>query len=178
MLRKVLVVAALAAPALGYAPSSGVLGLRAQSEMSRRDVCTAFGSALGLGVAAVVAPQGAHAEKARSGLSSPFTGDYADPNHPGCARSVKIEGAPMKPDGTRSRNKVAIVKGQDNPKGGACNGEPDLVSWKLEGKVAETGDKILVDFTPKGGPKDLTGTWDKDGIVFPDGNKWAKKVPQ
>lgn len=44
---------------------------------------------------------------------------------------VQIEGAPMSVAGKRSRNKVAIVKGQDNPKGGACNGEPDLVRIAL-----------------------------------------------
>ncbi len=43
------------------------------------------------------------------------------------------------------------------------------VSWKLEGTVADSGDQIFVDFSPKGGPKALTGTWDKDGIKFPDG---------
>lgn len=33
----------------------------------------------------------------------------------------------------------------------------------------EAADQIFVDFSPKGGPKDLIGKWDKDGIVFPDG---------
>ncbi len=90
MLRWILVLAATAAPAFAFSSSGGVLSLRAQSGMSRRDVCTAFGSALGLGVAALAAPQEANAVKARSGLSSPFTGEYDDPNHPGCARSVKV----------------------------------------------------------------------------------------
>jgi len=34
--------------------------------------------------------------------------------------------------------------------------------------------KIFVDFSPKGGPKDVVGKWQDGGIVFPDGNKWSK----
>mmetsp|Transcript_25012 Transcript_25012/g.39297 ORF Transcript_25012/g.39297 Transcript_25012/m.39297 type:complete len:83 (+) Transcript_25012:325-573(+) len=76
--------------------------------------------------------------------------------------------------GRRSRLQSVVVKGTDNPNGAACAGEPDLAKWRLEGKLAEAGDKIFVDFSPKGGPKDLVGKFDKDGIVFPDGNKWSK----
>jgi len=35
--------------------------------------------------------------------------------------------------------------------------------------------QVLIDFSSKGGPKDLLGKWDGDGITFPDGNKWTKK---
>ena len=35
-------------------------------------------------------PQLAGAEKARTGLSSKFTGEYSDPKHPGCQRSIKV----------------------------------------------------------------------------------------
>ena len=50
--------------------------------------------------------------------------------------------------------------------------------WYLEGKC--TGDdmsSIHFDFSPKGGPADLTGTWAWDGsrtITWPDGNAWRK----
>ncbi len=37
---------------------------------------------------------------------------------------------------------------------------------RLQGTVQDDN-SILIDFTPKGGPKDLLGKWDKDGIVFP-----------
>ncbi len=49
--------------------------------------------------------------------------------------------------------------------------------WTLVGSVKE--DKIFVDFTPKGGPKDLEGKWEADpvpGIRWPDGNLWSSKV--
>ena len=42
------------------------------------------------------------------------------------------------------------------------------------------GRKLTVDFSPKGGPSDLTAEVDfspKDGsqgITFPDGNRWVK----
>lgn len=35
---------------------------------------------------------------------------------------------------------------------------------------------IFVDFSPKGGPKDLLGVYNEDlnGIKWPDGNLWTK----
>lgn len=90
-----------------------------------------------------------------------FGGSYSDPNHPGCARLVAVED-----DG------VALVSGADgNPGCSGGDGRP----WQLKGKVSGD-DKIFIDFSPKGGPKDLTGVWEagkKPGIRFPDGNKWT-----
>ena len=90
-----------------------------------------------------------------------FTGSYSDPNHPGCARLIAVED-----DG------VALVSGADgNPGCSGGDGRP----WQLKGKVSGD-DKIFIDFSPKGGPKDLTGIWEagkKPGIRFPDGNKWT-----
>ena len=35
--------------------------------------------------------------------------------------------------------------------------------------------RILIDFSPKGGPADVVGQWlGTGGIKFPDGNVWAK----
>ena len=139
---------------------------RPSPQVQRRQ---ALGGALG-GAAALVAPQAAFAEKARAGAASPFTGDFDDPQHPGCLRSVKVVGASMKPDGTRSRFNGVIVKGTD----GTCKDRPERKDvWTLEGKLMSDS-TIVVDFSPKGGPKSLEGKWDKNGIVFPDGNKWAK----
>eukprot|EP00967_Tisochrysis_lutea_P159228 scaffold329293_cov57-Tisochrysis_lutea.AAC.2 len=46
----------------------------------------------------------------------------------------------------------------------ACEGPPDINSvWKLVGSVSEDGETIFIDFSPKGGPKDLLGVWDGDG---------------
>ena len=51
---------------------------------SRRQFLTRLAAA----VPAVAAPLAAQAVAARTGLSSPFTGEYDDPKHPGCLRSV------------------------------------------------------------------------------------------
>merc|ERR1719163_2124427 len=92
------------------APRSGVLALRAQSDgVSRRGM---------LGTLAL--PQLAGAEKARTGLSSKFTGDYVDPMHPGCERSIKVTGNAMDSAGRKSRKPAAVIKGKDNEDGGAC----------------------------------------------------------
>mmetsp|Transcript_12380 Transcript_12380/g.39117 ORF Transcript_12380/g.39117 Transcript_12380/m.39117 type:complete len:172 (-) Transcript_12380:291-806(-) len=126
---------------------------------------------LGGFAALVAAPAASHAVSARTGLSSVFTGEYDDPQHPGCLRSIKVGGAPMLPSGRRSRNPQAAIAGVDS----ACDARPEVSAvWKLTGSVAESGESIAIDFSPKGGPKDLLGVWEGDGIKFPDGNKWTK----
>ena len=88
-----------------------------------------------------------------------FTGSYADPKHPGCERNINVP----------SGSSVATLTGTDGTPG--CNkGEPTR-AWKLMGEVKSN--EILVDFSPKGGPKNLEGVWDGDGIKWPDGNKWS-----
>jgi hypothetical protein len=77
----------------------------------------------------------------------------ADPNHPNCLRIVSV-------DGTK-----ASLKGTDGNPGCPADGSGN--SWTLTGKV--DGDSIFVDFSPKGGPKDLKGAFDGDGIKWPDG---------
>merc|ERR1719238_2148932 len=82
----------------------------------------------------------AGAVSARSGLSSVFTGEYDDPNHPGCLRSVKVVGAKLGPDGRKERKPTAYVKGVDSLPAGykSCTGTPTLEDvWKIEGKVTE-----------------------------------------
>mmetsp|Transcript_7605 Transcript_7605/g.9377 ORF Transcript_7605/g.9377 Transcript_7605/m.9377 type:complete len:160 (+) Transcript_7605:69-548(+) len=88
-----------------------------------------------------------------------FTGSYSDPKHPGCARLVFVDG------------NTALVSGIDGSPGcESGEGRP----WKLTGSIS--GDNIFVDFSPKGGPKDLKGIWEAKGnagIRWPDGNKWT-----
>jgi hypothetical protein len=140
------------------------------SMMGRRQ---AFGL-LGAGAAAVIlAPQEAGATAAKTGASSPFTGDYNDPNHPNCLRQVKVVGAPLKGDGTRSPYPVMEITGYDG-KGGTCTDRPSRSDlWKIEGTVKSTTEAVI-DFSPKGGPAKLTAKFEDGGIVFPDGNKWTK----
>jgi len=120
------------------------------------------------------------AVSARTGMSSPFTGEYDDANHPGCLRSVKVVGAKQGADGRRERFPTAYIKGTDQKEGQkSCSGTPELADvWSLTGKVSEAGDEISIDFSPKGGPARVTGVYDNlggiEGIVFPDGNKWTK----
>merc|ERR1712127_949106 len=73
-------------------------------------------------------------------------GNDLDPNHPGCIRTVKAV----------TLTEIAVT-GFDGATGGACNGKDDKPWGPLDGKV--TGDTIVIDFSPKGGPSDLTGTW-------------------
>jgi hypothetical protein len=77
-------------------------------------------------------------------------------------RVIKTEGAEAK------------ISGTDGTPG--CPPDGAGKEWNLVGKIQ--GDSILVDFTPKGGPKDLKGVYDKGaapGIIWPDGNKWTFK---
>lgn len=88
---------------------------------------------------------------------SVFSGDYSDPNHPGCQRNVKVNG-----------NDVTI-NGSDNVDGSG--------TWTVFGKIdSEDPNKIIVDFSPKGGPSNLHGTYDfeKNGIRWEDNNLWSK----
>ena len=49
------------------------------------------------------------------------------------------------------------------------DGKPWTVRGTYEGK------SINVDFSPKGGPKDVTATYSiAGGLTFPDGNAWKK----
>ncbi len=121
-------------------------------------------------------PQEAQAA-AKTGASSPFTGEYDDPNHPGCLRQVKVVGAPLRADGTRPANPLIEITGYDGNGSGKTCTEDDRPTredlWKVQGKM-KSNTVASVDFSPKGGPPNLTATWDGEGIVFPDGNKWTK----
>ena len=86
---------------------------------------------------------------------SPFVGEFSDPKHPGYLRSISGDGTP-----------------------GCMNGEKQK-PWSLTGEVVKVPSKapeILIDFSPKGGPKNLLGKLTEEGgILFPDGNTWSKK---
>eukprot|EP01082_Thalassiosira_pseudonana_P010239 g9131.t1 g9131 contig35:103283-103977(+) len=92
-----------------------------------------------------------------------FSGSYSDPGHPSCARVIKMEGS------------TAVISGVDgNP--GCGVGSVQGAEWKLTGRVDEKdANEIFVDFSSKGGPKDLVGKWDENGIRWPDGNKWTRQ---
>mmetsp|Transcript_49720 Transcript_49720/g.96042 ORF Transcript_49720/g.96042 Transcript_49720/m.96042 type:complete len:165 (-) Transcript_49720:78-572(-) len=89
-----------------------------------------------------------------------LAGYYADPFHPGCKRQFVVDEGDVK------------IRGRD--------GEPDCLkgtqgpNWVLPVQWKLGSETIIIDFSPKGGPKSVVGTWVGDGIVFPDGNKWKK----
>eukprot|EP00933_Yihiella_yeosuensis_P045212 TRINITY_DN40549_c0_g1_i1.p1 TRINITY_DN40549_c0_g1~~TRINITY_DN40549_c0_g1_i1.p1 ORF type:complete len:156 (-),score=44.10 TRINITY_DN40549_c0_g1_i1:199-666(-) len=104
---------------------------------------------------------------AASGASAAYaapnwTGKYSDPFHPGCKREISVSGLEVTIDGT-----------DGSP--GCAAGETQK-PWKLSAKLTSAdSEEVLIDFSPKGGPKDLVGKWDGSGIKFPDGNKWSKQ---
>ena len=94
-----------------------------------------------------------------------FNGSFNDPNHTNCQRVISAKGA------------EASIKGTDGVPGPGCPVDGSGKAWTLTGKIS--GDNILVDFSPKGGPPDLKGTWEDTapaGIRWPDGNKWTLKA--
>lgn len=80
-------------------------------------------------------------------------GIYLDPNHKNGYRVVRVE-----------KNKMYISL-QDEPNGDIIN---------VVGK--KKGDAYLIDFSSKGGPKDIEAKVVNEGksLVFPDGNSWTR----
>ena len=144
--------------------------------VDRREMFGVIGSAITGAAVVASAPGEAQATPAlKVGPANPFTGDYDDPNHPGCLRQVKVVGAPLRADGTRPRYPIMEITGYDgNGSDKVCTERPTRADlWKIQGTV-KSNTEAFIDFTPKGGPADLVGKWDGEGIVFPDGNKWTK----
>ena len=94
--------------------------------------------------------------------SSVFNGKYSDPNHPGCLRGIER---------VRSTTKAKVF-GEDGTPGCQADGQ-ETKKWELEGELRGENE-ILIDFSKKGGPKNLLGKWTGNGVLFPDGNTWSK----
>ena len=95
-------------------------------------------------------------------------GSYSDPNHPSCARVIQVE----------SLRKLNVY-GADaaGGEGVSCDGTTDVKWGPLPGYTA--ANRVVVDFSSKGGPSDLTGKYQtspdgKEQIVWKDGNAWTK----
>ena len=93
-------------------------------------------------------------------------GSYSDPNHPNCQRLIAAK------DGSISE---FTLTGTDGNPGCSPGGIGDK-TFQLVGKI-DSESNVYVDFTPKGGPKDLKGLFDanKRAIQWPDGNVWTMK---
>ena len=101
-------------------------------------------------------------------VRSKFAGVYADPKHPGCYREIFANGD---------------VRGEDGNPGCDANANANATTafraWSLSGAIADDDETIFIDFSPKGGPRDLVGVYVRardgsDGVAFPDGNVWVK----
>ena len=111
-----------------------------------------------------------------SGLASPATaefddanfwlGYYSDPQHPMCPRKMVYEYDLYK------TATLMVVGGDGNP---GCE-KKVMTRWTAKVDFKAGSDSITIDFSKKGGPADVVAKWDKDGIVFPDGNKWKKII--
>ena len=90
---------------------------------------------------------------------------HSDPNHPGCARSI-----------VQLNSTSATVSGADaaGGEGVACDGTTDVAWGALP--ATTSGPVIAVDFSSKGGPTDLSGTYSDHtlAIDWADGNEWTK----
>ena len=97
--------------------------------------------------------------------SNDIAGQYSDPNHPGCARTIITTG------------RTTEVYGADaaGGEGIACDGTTDVAWGPLNGTLVIV--KITVDFSPKGGPSDLSGIFKDGAINWEDGNSWLQLPP-
>ena len=74
---------------------------------------------------------------------------YYDPLHDDSKRYVTI------------KDNIMYIRGKDTPNG---------KTWKVKGKIENN--KVNLDFSSKGGPKNITGTIRDNKILFSDGNFW------
>ncbi|CAK9029777.1 unnamed protein product [Durusdinium trenchii] len=127
------------------------------NDSNRRDFLQKL--AVGLTVATVDSSgaPAAHAAIAR------WSGLYDDPKHPGCERAITKDGGEFVISGTSAA---------DGSK--ECAEDGPTKRWYLVAQPGESSDELIIDFSPKGGPKDAVAKLDGDGIVFPDGNRWSK----
>ena len=91
-----------------------------------------------------------------------FVGKYSDPNnHPGGTRTIKLL------DVSIGDYQLAQVRG------GGGIGEPKDYTLPA---IVVGGRAIIIDFSPKGGPRDFSGVIQKDGSIkfIRDGNVWPR----
>ena len=103
------------------------------------------------------------ANAATSSQAAAFLGTYSDPiNHPGGTRTITlIDGA------SNGDYQLAQING------GGGRGEPK--EYVLPAVIF--GDRaIVIDFSPKGGPRDFAGVLESDGSIrfIRDGNRWPR----
>mmetsp|Transcript_610 Transcript_610/g.732 ORF Transcript_610/g.732 Transcript_610/m.732 type:complete len:193 (+) Transcript_610:181-759(+) len=155
--------------------STNALAPQQQQQTGRRNFLGSIvGTTAATAATAFIGIQSANAAAIKTGAANFFTGDYDDPQHPGCLRQVKVVGAPLKGDGTRSGYPIMEIVGYDGAGGKTCTDRPTREQlWKIQGKL-KSNNEAVIDFSPKGGPANLAASFSDNGITFPDGNKWTK----
>jgi len=114
-------------------------------------------------LAAIAAPSAANAVAPGTPKQAhEWFGAYSDPQHPMCRRILRFD---------QTTYLSIIVEGKDGNPG--CEKEKGTQKWIIRANYKSGADTMTFDFSPKGGPSDVVGKWDKDGIIFPDGNKWT-----
>mmetsp|Transcript_20580 Transcript_20580/g.41199 ORF Transcript_20580/g.41199 Transcript_20580/m.41199 type:complete len:171 (-) Transcript_20580:203-715(-) len=141
------------------------------TQVGRRVAFTRVATTIAAGVAAggsllVASPHPAVAAALPKGAAA-FEGTFTDPiNHPGGKRTITLlEGYKI---GDYHLAEVA---------GGGGIGEPR--NYILPAAVI--GDRtIVIDFSPKGGPKDFVGVLDTNGDIkfLRDGNRWPRQFSE
>merc|ERR1712078_67650 len=103
----------------------------------------------------LIGSKGAPTQAGRGGGKIPeirVAGTWNDPAHPGCTRKIAVNGS------------KAFISGADE----------DGKKWKVTGEVK--GKSIIVDFTPKGGPKDIEAKYViGKGLVFPEATSGRRR---
>lgn len=105
-----------------------------------------------------------------------WVGEYQDPKHPGCERTIEKNGPDYRISGTSSTE-----RGQK-----ACSKTKEVKRWFLDGSVDSSlpgvGNTMEVDlpFAPVAGLAKLRFDPDvgsQGGLIFPDGTVWEKAGP-
>ena len=112
--------------------------------------------ATGAGALALASPQSTFAQE--TAAAGGFQGVYADPKHPKGYRVVR-----------ESKPGVALIELRDDP-----DGEVFTVTGATTFDKKTDATTIKIDFSVKGGPKDVPGVYSAGKLSFPDGNVWSK----
>lgn len=94
-------------------------------------------------------------------------GIYYDPAFPGLLDGT-FEGSRMVTDeiGDASGNQLTLIGSDDN-----------VFFWSAKGHwVDKAAGTLIVDFSPKGGPANLAGTFSAGTIHWADGNRWTRQA--
>jgi len=143
--------------------------MASSKHQSRRDILTTVvGTATATAAALVMAPTVVEA-KDTAPAATGFTGSqgvWFDPKHPDGYRAIRIKGG-----------KSGVMTLSDGLS------KEEILDEKVEKtyndipvKLNGEDNTLTIDFSFKGGPKDVVGVLSEDGkkLTFPDGNTWVK----